>query len=61
MPASADRFGRASRGCASPRLLEGHRGRPEGDLEAAVDAVLALQRFALDHIDERSRSSTSTR
>ncbi|MGO4721791.1 MULTISPECIES: acetate--CoA ligase family protein [unclassified Inquilinus] len=29
------------------KLIAGHRGRPSGDLDAAVDAVLAIQDFAL--------------
>ncbi|MEI9985599.1 MAG: acetate--CoA ligase family protein [Aliidongia sp.] len=28
-------------------LLGGYRGKPKGDLAAAVEAVLAIQRFAL--------------
>ena len=32
-------------------LIEGFRGRPKGDRAALVDAVLAVQRFALDHAD----------
>jgi acyl-CoA synthetase (NDP forming) len=50
MPASAEEVRAGLARLRVARLLEGHRGRPEGDLEAAVDAVLALQRFALDHI-----------
>jgi acyl-CoA synthetase (NDP forming) len=33
------------------KLIAGHRGRPAGDLDAAVDAVLAIQEFALAHSD----------
>ena len=32
-------------------LIAGHRGRPKGDLDAAVDAVLAIQDFALARAD----------
>ena len=30
-------------------LLRGFRGRPEGDLEAIVDAIMAVADFAIDH------------
>ena len=30
-------------------LLRGFRGRPEGDLEAVVDAIMAVADFAIDH------------
>ena len=33
------------------RLIDGFRGRPGGDRAALVDALLAIQRFALDHAD----------
>ncbi|MDR6291942.1 acyl-CoA synthetase (NDP forming) [Inquilinus ginsengisoli] len=33
------------------KLIAGHRGRPSGDLDAAVDAVLAIQDFALAQAD----------
>jgi acyl-CoA synthetase (NDP forming) len=32
-------------------LLTGYRGRPAADLDAVADAVLAVQRFALEHLD----------
>ena len=32
-------------------LLQGFRGRPEGDLEAVVDAIMAVADFAMDHWD----------
>ena len=31
------------------RLIDGFRGRPAGDRAALLDALLAIQRFALDH------------
>jgi acyl-CoA synthetase (NDP forming) len=37
----------ASLKCA--RLLDGHRGRPAGDVDAAIEAVLAVARFAEAH------------
>ena len=33
--------------CAT--LLEGHRGKPRGDLDAAVEAVLAVARYGVEH------------
>ena len=33
--------------CAT--LLEGHRGKPPGDLDAAVEAVLAVARYGVEH------------
>ena len=33
------------------RLIDGFRGRPRGDRAALVDALLAIQQFALDHAD----------
>jgi acyl-CoA synthetase (NDP forming) len=32
-------------------LLEGFRGRPAADIDAVAKAVLAVQRFAMDHLD----------
>ena len=34
------------------RLLAGYRGRPEGDVEAVIKMVMAIQRFVLDHADK---------
>ncbi len=33
------------------KLLKGYRGRPAGDIEAAIDAVMAIARFAEAHRD----------
>ena len=33
------------------RLIDGFRGRPRGDRAALVDALIAIQQFALDHAD----------
>ncbi|AMN68584.1 acetate--CoA ligase family protein [Psychrobacter sp. P11G5] len=35
----------------SSALLRGFRGHPEGDLEAVVDAIMAVADFAMDHWD----------
>ncbi|MGI9480719.1 MAG: acetate--CoA ligase family protein [Hyphomicrobiales bacterium] len=32
-------------------LLEGYRGNPPGDLEAAIDAIAAVAQFTMDHWD----------
>jgi acyl-CoA synthetase (NDP forming) len=51
MPADAEEIARAIGALKAAKLIAGFRGRPAGDLAAAVDAVLAVQRFALDHAD----------
>ena len=33
------------------RLLRGYRGAPPGDVEAAIDTILAIQEFAIAHLD----------
>ena len=33
-------------------LLNGYRGRDKADIHAAVDAILAIQTYAMDHADE---------
>ena len=35
----------------SAALLEGYRGRSRGDIEAVVDAIMAIQDYALNHAD----------
>lgn len=49
LPAGRAEVAAAIRSLKVARLLDGHRGRPPGDLDAAVDAVLAIQGFALAH------------
>ena len=51
MPASDADIRTAIAGLKVMRLLAGHRGKPAGDIEAAVDAILAIQSFALHHLD----------
>lgn len=46
LPAGRAEVAAAIRSLKIARLLDGHRGRPPGDLDAAVDAVLAVQGFA---------------
>jgi hypothetical protein len=33
------------------KLLKGYRGKPAGDVEAAIDAVMAIAKFADAHRD----------
>ncbi|OWJ67566.1 acetate--CoA ligase family protein [Inquilinus limosus] len=47
LPAGRAEVAATIRSLRVARLLDGHRGRPPGDLDAAVDAVLAVQDFAL--------------
>ena len=49
LPASRDEVEAALRGLKLFPLLDGFRGRPRADLEAAVDAVLKIAAFVLDH------------
>jgi acyl-CoA synthetase (NDP forming) len=49
IPAAAEEITTAIRSLKVAKLLDGYRGRPRGDLAAAVDAVLAIQAFAMDH------------
>ena len=46
LPTDRDSVARAIGGLKAAVLLAGFRGRPAGDVEAAVDAVLAVARFA---------------
>ena len=50
-PASREEIEAALSGLKVAALVDGFRGRPAGDRAALVDAVLAVQRFALDHAD----------
>ena len=52
LPSSCGEVEAALRGLKLFPLLDGFRGRPKADLDAAVDAVLALAGFVLDHADE---------
>jgi acyl-CoA synthetase (NDP forming) len=49
LPASRDTVEVALRGLRLFPLLDGFRGRPRADLGAAVDAVLKIAAFVLDH------------
>jgi acyl-CoA synthetase (NDP forming) len=47
LPTSADEVERALRGLKMFPLLDGYRGRPKADLDAAVRAILGIADFAL--------------
>jgi hypothetical protein len=47
LPASRAELGEALDGLKAGKLLAGYRGRPKGDREALLDALEAIQRFAL--------------
>ncbi|MGO4129317.1 acetate--CoA ligase family protein [Inquilinus sp. YAF38] len=51
LPAGRAEITAAIRSLKIAKLLDGHRGRPPGDLDAAVDAVLRVQGFALAQSD----------
>ena len=48
-PASREEIEAAIEELKVAALIDGFRGRPAGDRAALVDAILAVQRFALDH------------
>jgi len=47
LPASRDEIRDAIASLKLATLLAGYRGKPKGDIEAAIEAVLAIQRYAL--------------
>jgi acyl-CoA synthetase (NDP forming) len=47
MPATRDEIAAAIAGLKSAPLLSGYRGRPAADIEATVNAVLAIQEYAI--------------
>jgi acyl-CoA synthetase (NDP forming) len=49
IPARRDTIEAAVRGLRSAPLLEGYRGKPPADISAAVDAILAIQQYAISH------------
>ena len=51
LPTTAEAVRTALLGLKSAPLLQGFRGRPPGDLDAVVAAVLAVARFAAAHAD----------
>ena len=51
LPASRADIARALAGLKVAQLLAGWRGKPAGDLEATIDAIAAIARFALTNAD----------
>ncbi len=51
LPVGADELRAALSTLRVAGLLAGHRGRPAGDVDAAIAAVLAIQDFVLAHLD----------
>lgn len=51
LPASRADVEAEVRRLAAAKLLSGYRGRPEGDLEATLDAIMAVTAFAEAHRD----------
>jgi acyl-CoA synthetase (NDP forming) len=51
LPVSADEVRERLLGLRMARLLEGFRGKPRGDLQATVRAILAVADFAQRHAD----------
>lgn len=51
LPANRDSVMSALLSLKSANLLQGYRGTPVADIEAAVDSILAISRFAEDHAD----------
>ena len=49
LPTDRDTVARGLDGLKSAALMAGYRGKPAGDREAAIDAVLAVARFAEQH------------
>ncbi len=49
LPATRDEISEAIGSLKIAALLRGYRGKPAGDLEAALDAVMAVQDYALAH------------
>jgi acyl-CoA synthetase (NDP forming) len=52
MPVDAPTIRNALGSLRVAALLAGHRGRPAGDVDALVRTVLAIQRFAIEHLDQ---------
>ena len=51
LPTTADEVRAALLGLKAAPLLQGFRGRPAGDLDAVVEAAMAVARFAAAHAD----------
>ena len=51
LPASGDRIRQGLMRLKVGKLLTGYRGKPAGDIDAAVQAILAVQDFLIDHAE----------
>lgn len=51
LPSSRADIAAALRGLRLFPLLDGYRGRPKADLDAAIDAILGISEFALENAD----------
>jgi acyl-CoA synthetase (NDP forming) len=51
LPASRAEIAHALNTLKVQKLLGGFRGAPEGDIQAAIDAIMAIQEFAMAHRD----------
>ncbi len=51
LPTDRDAVAKALDSLKGAKLLQGFRGRPEGDREAVIDAVMAVAAFADEHRD----------
>jgi hypothetical protein len=49
IPASPQEIEAVITNLRSAPLMHGYRGRPRADIEAAVDAIVAIQQFAIAH------------
>ena len=49
LPATRDEIETAIRALKLFPLLDGYRGRPKADIEAAIDAIEAIARFAVEN------------
>ena len=48
LPVTRDEIGRAIAGLRVAILLDGHRGRPPGDMDALIDTIFAVAQYAED-------------
>ena len=52
IPAEADEIRQSILSLKAAPLLLGHRGQATADLDAVINAVIGVQKFALDHADK---------
>ena len=51
LPASGERIRQGLMRLKAGKLLTGYRGKPAGDIDAAVQAILAVQDFLIGHTE----------